>query len=187
MNAGDMRRAWEATHGKVLWGTGVAEAIVDIEARLAALESSRPVQIAPEQATDGANDPERDNTDNHGPGDGYRWVQKGEIILASDESEREAVGWWGPVRPWLVGRVCDTRCTYRRLVAGDPLSRCCHELANSQGIIERKNAEIARLTAERDAALAGLERHRMTSEERDAVVNGLYCLAGYLDRTKEGQ
>ena len=44
-----------------------------------------------------------------------------------------------------------------------------------------------RLVSQRDAALAEVERHRMTEEEREAVVNGLYCLAGYLDRTKEGQ
>lgn len=40
-------------------------------------------------------------------------------------------------------------------MSGDPLSACCKHLANSQHIIEAKNAEIARL--------------RLTDEEREAV------------------
>ena len=47
----------------------------------------------------------------------------------------------------------------------DPLTRACRMLAESQSIIEAKNAEIARLTAE-------VERHRMTEEEREAMFSG---------------
>ena len=44
---------------------------------------------------------------------------------------------------------------------GDPLSVCCRHLANSQAIIERKNAEIERL--------------RLTDDEFKAVIDAIGC------------
>lgn len=44
----------------------------------------------------------------------------------------------------------------------EALKVCCEHLANSQHIIEEKNKEIARLTAE-------VERHRMTEEESEIL------------------
>jgi hypothetical protein len=59
---------------------------------------------------------------------------------------------------------------------GDPLSVCCRHLANSQAIIERKNAEIERLrlaTARLSAANTWLQeeinRLRPTDEELKAI------------------
>ena len=61
LEAADERlRRWQRMGGSGRWGIGVAVDIEAIEARLAALESSRSVQIAPETAAEGAKDPERD-------------------------------------------------------------------------------------------------------------------------------
>ena len=180
---------WQCMGGSARWGIGVAVDIKAIEARLAALESSRPVHIAQETAGEGANNPGRESSSptsdgpgrgyrwvevgetlesgdedciggfrgadsvgercqaarefrrritpaepapddagrrlvngvvgtttaaSDGPGDGYRWVRENEVILASDEGEREA-GVWGRVR-YVMGQVCDEPCTYRRRI-----------------------------------------------------------------------
>lgn len=57
--------------------------------------------------------------------------------------------------------------------------------------------EIERLTAERDAAKAEAERHRMTREEREAISCASWSFGqhslmnplrkAYLDRTREGE
>ena len=58
----------------------------------------------------------------------------------------------------------------------DPLAVCCHHLANSQAIIERKNEEIERL--------------RLREEEIDAIWRQVgwikRMLASWPDRDKEG-
>ena len=54
---------------------------------------------------------------------------------------------------------------------GDPLSVCCRHLANSQTIIERKNAEIERL--------------RLTATERGALERAASWLAKAAESRKE--
>ena len=80
--ADERLRLWQRMGGSGRWGIGVAVDIEAIEARLAALESSRSVQIAPETAAEGAKDPERDNTP------------------AITDEEREAIEAIGVVADW---------------------------------------------------------------------------------------
>jgi hypothetical protein len=111
---------WECAGGKGRWGIGVAADILAIEARLAALESSRPVQPATETAAAASNDPVRDTEASDGPGDGWRWVKAtgpdgpGEVHGKEDEC-RDCLGIWRQVRH-VIGRVCDEPCTYRRRI-----------------------------------------------------------------------
>jgi len=64
---------------------------------------------------------------------------------------------------------------------GDPLSVCCRHLANSQAIIERKNAEIERLrlTDEEKAAIA-LAKSRLGTSDGDWQADDV--LAALLER-----
>jgi hypothetical protein len=189
-------------------------------------ESSRPVQSASETAAAGAGDTERESKPaaSDGPGDGYRWVREGEVILASDEGERE-VGVWGRVRH-VMGLVCDEPCTYRRRIR-PTVMEMRHALGVSRQDVARLTAErdaahaerdaairerdefkeswlsaadhATRLVSRRDAALAEVERHRMTQQERMILSSTpgtwtemdwsrfLNAMMGYLDRTKEGE
>jgi len=204
------------------WSIGVAQDILAIEARLAALEeSSRAVQSPEETTADVANDPARESnpqtlppretwpphlrprdeattvpaTDD-GPGDGYRWVNTGEALEADDELLRRGNGWGATL---LAGIGCGQPNTYRRritpdaavdpivaagarlrksfpddagrrLVAGEPMTA-----AEMMHALTVAREEIARLTAERDAAKQRFREYEhmvMTgrSEQHDRLV-----------------
>jgi len=113
--ADERLRLWQRMGGSGRWGIGVAVDIEAIEARLAALESSRSVHIAPETVAAAANDPEREGEPaaSDGPGRGYRWVEVGEELERGDEL------WW--VHAWQVtarspGAICRDEKRYRRRI-----------------------------------------------------------------------
>jgi hypothetical protein len=222
---------WECAGGKGRWGIGVAADILAIEARLNALESSSPVQSAQKTAAAVANDPVREGEPvaSEGPGDGYRWVLAtgpdgpGEVHEKGDECP-DCLGIWRPVRH-VIGRVCDEPGIYRRRITpaesvpDDAAMRILDEATDIDDLVRRlhraQHDAICRLVVERDTALAEVERHRMTSEERNAVTVAaavasppapfpsasvqyddgrrvpvsVYAesLRGYLHRTKEGE
>ena len=234
--ADERLKLWQRMGGSGRWGIGVAVDIEAIEARLAALESSRSVQSAPETAAAVANDPERGNEPaltgeqreailfcvscaqdyrdvlSNFP---YQYDRATRMIrtamkLATKEELRgtESLSKGAATEKTSQAVTTDSLPddAGRRLVAGEPMTAAemMHALTVARQEIARLTAErdaalreVKRLTAERDEALAEVERHRMTTDERESALLAASMLAsvndygvrirGYLERTKEGE
>jgi hypothetical protein len=90
---------WES-HGQGHWGYGVAIDLLALERRVAALER---LSGAGKSAGE----------DNDSPGEGWRWVEADEALMAGDEYIGSDGGWR---KSQLLGRPCEDEHAYRRRI-----------------------------------------------------------------------
>jgi hypothetical protein len=73
------------------------------------------------------------NQQDDGPGKGYRWVEKGELMQAGDEIHGPLQGAWREIKSFSVGGICGVSCVFRRRIAAAPPQPPAAGVTNGDG------------------------------------------------------